>query len=211
MRSDFGLHPCADIEAMAAQQALAPGKRRIPPLIDLQRIFQYMFGLPNVVQIDPDWKTLDDIADHMRDKHLEEGEPAKDMVLAHPMDWQYNGYATIFRTFGTNPTHHLVSKAGAVRIELTHAGLGLPAKADLGKLEWVMNWSKSHASLSLKGTFTEWLLPNIFQPDVTNIIETTADTSAKRQRLHKKAAPTLTVFGKMGAYSEAMLTPQAPS
>ena len=38
-----------------------------------------------------------------------------------------------------------------------------------------------------------------------------ADTSAKRQRLHKEAAPTLTVFGKMGAYSEAMLTPPAPS
>ena len=71
------------------------------------------------------------------------------MVLAYPMDWQYNGYATISRTFGTDPTHHLVSKACAVRIEFTRAGLGLPVKADLGKFELVMNWSKTHASVSL--------------------------------------------------------------
>ena len=189
-----------------------PGKRRMPPLNDYHRIYQYVFGLPNIVEMDPSWNSYEDVEAWLFEQYRGEGELAHKVIMGYPFDWQSNGVASIYRTHGKDAKTFLCLKdKKSTKVEITCEKLGLsPSRYDLKSLVLSQNWSKGHAAITLKGSFSEWLASSFFEEAHPVPFSSGGPNSPKRFRVNRKREATLTIFSRKGAYSESLVSPEGP-
>ena len=134
------------------------------------------------------------------------------------MNWATNGHGSLYRSGPPSARQvflRLNFADGQPHIQLTHEILGLsPNKHSLDKLELAHNWSKTYASVIMKGAFSEWPIESFFQVDSSTAAASAnsfvPNSPSRRRRRVKAPSSILTVFGKKGAYSEALIVPDAP-
>jgi hypothetical protein len=95
-------HLLSEIEpgtlSLHAQKALCPSKRRSTPIVDLQRIFEFIMDLGNNKKIPDSWRHVSDMIVGLKEIHEDKGFRGKDLIL--PVDWQITGFYALLNVVG---------------------------------------------------------------------------------------------------------------
>jgi hypothetical protein len=149
----------AGVLGLCSMNALSPGKRRVIPLQIIQELFEFVFDLGPTAKIPETWRTLTTCIDEL--KQLNEANGRLALTITLPPDWTaaHGHYCLLNKD--TDLTI-LSRNHDSGKLELTKDLLGLPASADLSRLELSLNFAKQRAVVTYKGSFSEWSVQTLF-------------------------------------------------
>jgi hypothetical protein len=149
----------AGVLGLCSMNALSPGRRRVIPLQIIQELFEFVFDLGPTAKIPETWRTLTTCIDELNKLNVANGRLALTITL--PPNWVDAHGHYCLRNKDTDLTI-LSRKHDSGKLDLTKDLLGLPASADMSRLELSLNFSKQRAVLTYRGSFSEWAVLTLF-------------------------------------------------